>query len=258
MALKTTPQDYPRIANSEHKDFGLLDDSALQEHTNKIAIHKLKEIIKRAIKDANKKSSRAILEITTVDENELEEIYKKKGWQLFEYFKKYCGDPASSAYACLNKHYKEVAAEQFRNWTLQKERMNSGWRYQFIAKDAAIHSKRFDSISDIGAVEADFNAIIKMKKIDKKLSIYVSVKNRTNTMGGQDWPKAIHALENMAKNDRNRMGPYICVFGIAMEKGKRFMKRFEIKLRTPEYGNIEIVIISGHFLKLKYEEIINA
>ena len=36
--------------------------------------------------------------------------------------------------------------------------MNSGWRYQYIAKDCAVRSRRFVTVSDIGASEADFNA----------------------------------------------------------------------------------------------------
>ena len=44
-------------------------------------------------------------------------------------------------------------------------------------------------------------------------------------MGGQDWPKAIHALEDVARTDKNRTGPYICVFGIVIEKGQRSIRR---------------------------------
>lgn len=102
--------------------------------------------------------------------------------------------------------------------------MNSGWRYQYIAKGCASKSGRFESVSDIGTAEADFNVTIRYVKQTGLLTIYISVKNRTNTMGGQDWPKAISAMENMAKADKNRVGEYLCVFGIAMEKGKRLQK----------------------------------
>ncbi|KAF0250296.1 MAG: hypothetical protein FD167_297, partial [bacterium] len=57
------------------------------------------------------------------------------------------------------------------------------------------------------------------------LSLYVSVKNRSNTMGGQDWPKAIKALETVAANDKNKVGPYCCVFGMAMDRGTRHIKK---------------------------------
>jgi hypothetical protein len=119
--------------------------------------------------------------------------------------------------------------------------MNSGWRYQFIAKGMAIASKRFDTISDVGVSEADFNATIRTTDNDntQTISIYVSVKNRTNTMGGQDWPKAITALENVARNDKNRIGPYLCVFGIAMEHGLRTIKNKQTT-KHPYSENTEI------------------
>jgi hypothetical protein len=156
----------------------------------------------------------------------MREIFLREGRNLFDYFRKYCGDPAASAFEYRGKTYREVAVQQFRIRTLQKERMNSGWRYQFMAHDCAVVSKRFSTVSQIGTAEADFNVTIKTVRFPKpKICIYVSVKNRTNTMGGQDWPKAIVALETMAKNDQNRgRDPYLCVFGIAMEKGTRLMK----------------------------------
>ena len=139
--------------------------------------------------------------------------------------RKYYGDPATSAYDAFGRHYSIVAKEQFRNQTLQKERMNSGWRYQYIAKDCAVRSQRFATVSDIGAAEADFNVTIDISDSAETLNIYVSIKNRTNTMGGQDWPKAIYALEDVARTDKNRSGPYLCVFGIVIEKGQRNIKR---------------------------------
>ncbi len=233
-------QSYPRIENEDSKYHGYLDDSYLKEHRTIISNAQIKFIVKNAIIMANKKSGRTILNIPeNISEEETSELYKKKGKELFKYFAKYYGDPASSAYSCLNQHYNKVAKEQFRNWTLQKERMNSGWRYQFIAKDGAIKSNRFDSFSDIGTAEADFNAVIGLKNSQKKISIYVSVKNRVNTMGGQDWPKAIYALEEIAKKDKNRTSPYICVFGIAMDKGLRHIKK-NSKTKTPFSVNTEL------------------
>lgn len=233
-------QSYPRIENEDNKYHGYLDDSYLKEHRTVISDAQIKSIVKNAIIMANKKSGRTILDIPmNISVEETSALYNKKGKELFKYFAKYYGDPASSAYNCLNQHYTKVAKEQFRNWTLQKERMNSGWRYQFIAKDGAIKSKRFDSVSDIGTAEADFNAIISLKNSQKKISIYVSVKNRVNTMGGQDWPKAIYALEEVAKKDKNRTSPYICVFGIAMDKGLRHIKK-NSKTKTPFSVNTEL------------------
>ncbi len=220
MARKTM-QRYHRLPDSD-----LLDDSQLVPHKSKIPIDKLKKIIISAIETAGRKSSRAILNLPDdASEEEVRRTYQKEGWELFKYFIKYCGDPASTAQQCLYRKSADVAKEQFRNRTLQKERMNSAWRYQFIAKDAASASSRFESVSDIGLSEADFNVVVKYKHSSSKLAIYVSVKNRSNTMGGQDWPKAIVALEREAQLDKNRDGDYICVFGITMERGQRTIRR---------------------------------
>jgi hypothetical protein len=218
---KKIMQRYPRLLDSD-----LLDDGRLVPHKQKIPVDKLQEIIISAIETAGKKSSRAILNLPDdATEEEVSKTYKKEGWELFKYFIKYCGDPAATAYQCLNRKCADVAREQFRNRTLQKERMNSAWRYQFIAKDAASTSKRFESVSDIGLAEADFNVVIRYKRSKSNLAIYVSVKNRSNTMGGQDWPKAIAALEREALLDKNRVGDYICVFGISMERGQRTIRK---------------------------------
>jgi hypothetical protein len=193
-----------------------------------------------AIVYASKKSSREIISIPEgMHSDELELVYSNTGRALFKYFVKYCGDPASTAYDSYGKHYSQIARENFRNRTIQMERMNAGWRYQHIAKDTARLSKRFENVSDLNAIEADFNVSIKMKNSNEKLNIYVSVKNRSNTMGGQDWPKAIAALENAAISDKNRSGNYICVFGIAMEKGLRNIK-YSRSSGTPHSINTEV------------------
>jgi len=216
-------------------------------------------VIATAIANANNKSSREILSIPEKADPELiRGIYKKEGKALFRYFKKYCGDPASTAHQLKGQYYKDVGREQFRNRTLQKERMNSGWRYQYLALNCAQESRRFRGVSDIGAAEGDFNAVISFT--DKKhdhLSLYVSVKNRSNTMGGQDWPKAISALETVAKNDKNRVGPYCCVFGIAMDRGLRYIK-IERGTNKPHSVNTEIWLSDffwPFFANCSYEEI---
>ena len=262
MIKATRAQNYPRIQDETSHFTGFLDDSRLQPHIYEITGQELEKIIVSAINYAHRKSSRAILNIPDGTSKKIVgETYIKEGKRLFEYFKKYCGDPASTAYDCLGKHFSVIAKEQFRNRTLQKERMNSGWRYQSIAKDGALHSKRFISISDIGANEADFNATISVLNHETdRLTIYVSVKNRVNTMGGQDWPKAIHALEEVAKVDKNRDAPYLCVFGIAMEKGLRIIKNEQLTKR-PYSNNTEIWqsdFFWPFFTNLSYEEVITA
>lgn len=258
---KTSVQDYPRINDETNDYYGFFDDSKVTQHTNHISDDELNLIIIKAVKSANIKSSRAILNIgDNISEEEINKIYIKEGKALFKYFIKYCGDPASTAFDCINQHYSKIAKEQFRNRTIQKERMNAGWRYQFIAKDVAIHSNRFHSISDIGASEADFNATIREIDSNRHFSIYVSVKNRTNTMGGQDWPKAIRAMELMAQSDKNRTGPYLCIFGIAMEKGLRNIRN-EGKTGMPYSFNTEIWLSDffwPFFSNCSYEKIVKA
>lgn len=225
MAKAIRPQSYPRIKDTSSKYYGFLNTSVLVDHTIKISTDVLFDIIAKAIVYASKKSSREILSVPIdASEEVLKKIYFHKGGELFKYFIKYCGDPASTAFDYLGKHYSVIAKENFRNRTLQKERMNAGWRYQRIAKDAAILSNRFESISDLNLKESDFMAVVKYKELEGGLSLYISVKNRSNTMGGQDWPKAIEALEHAAIADKNRDGDYICVFGIAMERGERVIK----------------------------------
>lgn len=218
--------NYPRIDDEKNKFHGFLDDSKLQEHTIKIDEASFRQIILDAVRVANYKSSRKLLEIPDdASEEQIKKIYKDQGKKLFDYFRTSFADPASSAHQCHERHYSDVAREQWRSRTIQKERMNSGWRYQYIAKDAAIQTRRFISVSDIGNQESDFNAVINLKDGSAKLSIYVSVKNRPDTVGGQDYPKLIQAMETIAKLDKNRDGAYICVVGIAMEKGQRNIRR---------------------------------
>ena len=175
-------QNYPRCEN------GLLDVTKLAPHIERLPESEIKKFIQTAILHASKKASRNILEIPgDTNPDEIEKIHIKKGKDLFKYFKKYCGDPAATSHQIHNKNYFDVGKEQFRNRTLQKERMNSGWRYQFLVVECAEHSSRFKRVSDIGAAEADFNAIIEANDSDiTQINLYVSVKNRSNTMGGQD------------------------------------------------------------------------
>lgn len=253
-------QRYPRLDGSD-----LLDDSALKPHTHNITGEELRKIILRSIEIADRKASRAILNLADdATDEEVQKIHQKEGWELFRYFKKYCGDPAATAAQCLNKPYQNIAREQFRNRTLQKERMNSAWRYQYIAKDAALASKRFNDVSDRGLAEADFVVVVDYTSTERQtspdLTIYVSVKNRSNTMGGQDWPKAIVALENEATYDKNRAGDFLCVFGITIERGERYIKRRK-KTNQVYSVNTEIWLADyfwPFFTNFTYQDIVSA
>jgi hypothetical protein len=262
MAKATISQPYPRISEG-NKFAGMLNADQLAKHVGKIPITDLKRIIKGAVEYANRKSSRAILDISeTASEKEAKQIYLEQGRALFAYFKKYCGDPATTAYECCGRSYSQVAAEQFFNRAVQKGRMNSGWRYQRIAFQCAQASKRFKTVSDIGSMEADFTVTIESVTSvpAPTVNIYISVKNRTNTLGGQDWPKAIAALEHVAKTDKNRSGPYLCVFGIAMDRGARAIKRHG-KTKQPHSFNTEVWLSDffwPFFSNYTYEEIMLA
>jgi len=175
---KIVPQSYPRIEDLDSPYSGCLDDSQLVPHFTRISSAELGRLISSAIISANKKSSRQILSLPNdLPADEIQKILRKEGRALFSYFKKYVGDPAATAHQLRGKHYREVGIEQFRNRTLQKERMNSGWRYQFLALDCAQKSGRFKSVSDIGAAEGDFNAVIEFKDKNREpLSLYISVR----------------------------------------------------------------------------------
>ena len=265
MAKQTITQQYPRIG--EGKNFaGMLDDKRIAGHTDKIPTGDLRKIIKEAVEYANRKSSRAILEIPdSASDEDARKIYLKEGRTLFGYFKKYCGDPATTAYECCGRNYSQVATEQFFNRALQKGRMNSGWRYQHIAFQCANASKRFKTVSEIGSMEADFNVTIETVNYADapSINIFVSVKNRTNTLGGQDWPKAIAALEEVGKTDKNRdvkQTPYLCVFGIAIDRGQRLVKR-NGKTQQPHSNNTEVWLSDffwPFFSNYTYEEIMLA
>jgi hypothetical protein len=257
--IRIVPQDYPRIKNPGGKEDGLLDTNYLVQHKEKIPREKIINLVVSAIKNANAKSGRVILNIPeSALDKEKEKIYIKEGKALFRYFRKYCGDPASTAYDLKDRHYSDVCIEQFRIRSLQKERMNSGWRYQYLAKKCAHESKRFQSVSDIGASEADFNVIIAYEDNTKEpLALYVSVKNRVNTLGGQDWPKAIYALEDVAITDKNRLGHYCCVFGITIDRGDRIIKNQQ-KTKQPYSVNTEIWLSDffwPFFANYSFEEI---
>jgi hypothetical protein len=250
-------QNYPRVESGN-----FLDDETLVSHNQIIPINRLKELIELAIKSANLKSRRKLLNIPdTATEDELRKHYLRAAKELFSYFRAYPVDPAATAHQLLGRSYRDVGVDLFRASNQQKARMNSGWRYQYLVVSAARESQRFISVSDIGAAEADFNAVIAYKdKAKLPLSLYVSVKNRKNTLGGQDWPKAIAALEKIAHSDKNRQGHYCCIFGIAMDRGMRSIK-LQGRGGQPYSSNTEVWLSDyfwPFFTNYGYEAIMNA
>ncbi len=257
---QATVQNYPRVEDPARRDNGLLNDAELSQHKKRVSPDELPILVLAAIENANRKSSRAMLSVPpNATEAETVEIYHKMGNDLFKYFQQYSSDPASTAFQLFGQNCREVGVQQFRNKALQKERMNSGWRYQYLAIDCAQKTERFKSISELGLTEADFNAVVEITQTKKPLSIYVSVKNRSNTIGGPDWPNAIQALENYAISDKNRRGPYICVFAFVMESGNRSVKRTKDKtLRSPNTELWASDYFWPFFTNYSYEEIMQA
>src|SRR5438874_1837147 len=99
---KPTIQNYLRIEDEGNSFNGFFDESKITPHKNKISERQLRKIIKQAVKIANLKSSRAILNIgDNISDAEINKIYIKEGKALFRYFVKYCGDPASTAFDCV-------------------------------------------------------------------------------------------------------------------------------------------------------------
>ncbi len=259
MSAVPMAQAYPRINDQDSKEHGCLDTAMLQPHHYKIPREELLQMIQGAITKADQKSSRDSIAIPAdATPAELSRVYRRAGKELFKYFRQYYEDPATTAHQIYKKHYRDVGVEQFRSRVIQKSRMNSGWRYQFLLLDCATRSQRFKHVSDLGLAEADFNAVIAYADATAApLSLYVSVKNRRNTLGGQDWPKAIRALESVAMGDRNRVGPYCCVFGITMDRGQRFIK-VEQRTEQPYSTNTEIWLsdfLWPFFANYSYEEI---
>ena len=254
-------QPYPRLSNVSRKQDGLLDDSRLAVHVNAIDEGELKAVILAAIHEANLKSGREILQISeSATSQELAVIYRNKGKELFDYFRNYIPDPASVSFQLAGKNARDVGKEHFRLKAIQMGRMNSGWRYQIIATDCASKTGRFTSVSDLGLAEADFNAVVPITETNRvSLNIYVSVKNRANTIGGPDWPGAIAKLEKIAMTDKNKRGPYLCVFAFVMERGTRSIKRDKDgTLRSPNTELWSSDFFWPFFTNLSYEEIMQA
>lgn len=261
MVKRARPQNYPRIEDETDPYNGYLDTSSLVPHKLKISMERLYELIQTAITNANLKSSREILSIPeTATPEQIEKIYETEGRKLLKYFSKYSNDPASVAHQMYGKHYREVGIELFRNQSLQKERMNSAWRYQYLTIYCAHETGRFSHISDIGTNEGDFSA--KIDFVDHKhgsLNLYVSIKNKSNTVGGQDMPKVIQALETVAMNDKNRVGPYLCVLGVTIERGNRTIRHN--KQGIAYSTNTEMWLADffwPFFANLTYEEVMTA
>ena len=116
-ATGSNVQIYLRIQNDD-RQADLLDDTALHAHTQQMSLDTLKGLVRQAIVNANRKSSRAILNIPDgADQAMIEKIYRREGANLLKYFRKYCGDPAATAHQVLSliHIYSSLLASMIRN-----------------------------------------------------------------------------------------------------------------------------------------------
>jgi len=89
--------------------------------------------------------------------------------------------------------------------------MSIGDFYQYLLLELMRqHWPVFDS-----SREGDIVADIETPTFLQGLRLYISVKKSADTVGGQDIPGVIRRIESVAKEDKNRARPYLCVICIA-------------------------------------------
>jgi len=205
-----TYQPYPRDAD------GLLKLDLLPEGKTRISEVILRDAISDAIHKANKKSSRdpVLDELNTGAERANQTAAKR----LFALFRNYSADPAEASVHILGRTPYDIVTEIYRSLLEKRLRMNAGWRYQFLAEELASKSERFERVSGLGTRE-DFTVIVRLKN-GSEVNVYVSVKNRRDTISGKDYPAVITRMEAEPSNDRNRVGPYLIVIALAIHPGK--------------------------------------
>ena len=85
---KISPQNYPRIQDQKDVYYSCLDDKTLETHLKKISHEEMTSFIVEAIRNAENKSSRAIVNIPdSVSAEEVELIYTQEGKELFNILK---------------------------------------------------------------------------------------------------------------------------------------------------------------------------
>jgi hypothetical protein len=106
---------------------------------------------------------------------------------------------------------------------MQRQRMKIGVFYQYLLIELMKASRSTEQSNIIrffdGSREGDAVADIETPGFDKNLRLYISVKKSVDTVGGQDVGGVINRLETIAKQERNRTSPYLCVIAIATPPG---------------------------------------
>ena len=138
------PQQYPR------DEKGFLDVSKLANHKKSLKNTDLVKIVEAAIKYADSKASEDVFRAgKEMPSSSKARAAGAPGAELLRHFQRYCIDPAQTALDTCGQHYATIAEDLAKNRLTQIMRMNVGWRYQYIAKDAASRTGRFKHISDL-------------------------------------------------------------------------------------------------------------
>jgi hypothetical protein len=207
----------------------MFDVSSMAHNASPLNETKLRAAIERSIVKADEKSMRSML-----DERDGSggSAPKRAGQKLFQIFKRYCEDPATAPAKFAARSVDEVASEIFLTQESNNSRMNAGWRYQFLAIELArLHGSRFTAVNG-GNMEADIHAICPLKN-GRDLHLYISIKNRSNTISGSRRRAAYTELETYANADKNRAGgPYLAVVGITIEHGDRSQSSYSNNIET--------------------------
>jgi len=106
---------------------------------------------------------------------------------------------------------------------MQRHRMTIGVFYQYLLLE--LMRQRWPVFD--GAREGDIIADIETPTFRPRLRLYISVKKSEDTVGGQDIPGVIRRIESVAKEDKNRSRPYLCVICIATPSAGRLRSYLE-------------------------------
>lgn len=123
-------------------------------------------------------------------------------------------DPILSPYFVSQCRAEEIFELDAVSHEMQRHRMSIGMFYQYLLLEL-MKKRGWDASDSEGDIMADMNTP------KSGLRLYMSVKKSKDTVGGQDIGDAIKRLEKVAKNDKNRTRPYLCVLCVAtLPKGK--------------------------------------
>lgn len=225
-------QSYPRVKIPLHKDEGLLDIECLKPLDAKIDPEIMPGLIKKAIEYAAQKTKKEAVDIPDgADAETIKSLYAKAGKSLFDYFRR--PDPVYMASSLVGRHYSEVAEEFFYKRNTHLTSMNAGWRYQYLLVECAHKSGRFKSVSDLSTGDSDVNVIAETADGQDTVAIYITMKNRSDTISGGSGKAYLKGFEKSARDDKNRTAPYCCVIAYGMQTMQR-------RGRKKDFGNFEV------------------